>query len=597
LWKSGSPVDFPTCLERMFLMDDDVIVILGTQYVHLYRRNASHCMCYDGATVDTSESVVRAYAFPSHCGRAIYCIVSAYKLAIAISEPGCTLGMDTYAMHRNIIPSINDFYRPPLATVTPNGGGPELDITTHGTVITDYITDVGMYCEPQERRYCGAHALNALAGRRITTGQQMVAFFQQTWPDGANAYGGVPYYEPCGNFCASAINRWMWTHTCQPVTLVKFLSNITDNIRYSKRELLSFLPDDCGGIFVWFKHNDATPHFKCIKQLPGTNTWYSLDSLKAGINGKAIPMVSDAQWYELHGEFYFAAFVDALEYQQIDGYVPRGMQKSLPSDTRTLQVAHLEFIDFSSLSVRQVPLHPRLQQPNHVVRTSATNGTHASCGPAKLHLGVSGDSLDHRPKTNQGDKNAKPQQQTAKTSKPSKTSIPQVVPTNTKELNITKEGEPATRTRSTLAHAKRMAPQRDPPPIPAGKRHAQQSILPFLIKRNTTISDKDTIGCERTPRVQDPCETHVEIEADRATIPADCGSKATTKLTKTAVTVLTWNVMGLTTVGDELMDIITRHQPDVVVLTETKLTQRSSGKGVSTHPTICFQCGAHHSTA
>jgi exonuclease III len=572
-WVLGSYCSrfLPSCLERT--LTTDAIVILGTQCLQLHHNDTAYSKDY-GDVCDTMITPLHVCTSPCHNHmRAIDCRAGSHALLHELHcGPVTTHDVDACRPLESYGTVLDTCHRDASVTPSRNGGGQ--DYTRCVASTTECITDVGMYCEPQERRYCGVHALNALAGRRITTGQQMVSFFQETWPDGANAHGGVPYYEPCGNFCASAINRWMWTHTCQPVTLVKFLSNIIDTIRYSKRELLSFLPDDCGGIFIWFMHSDNTPHFKCIKQLPGTNTWYSLDSLEAGITGKAIPMILDAQWYELHGEFYFAASIDALEYKQIDGYVNRGMQKTLPVDTRTLQVAHLEFIDFSHQHVRQVPSHPRLQQRGHSsMRNTTADGTRAVCGPSRSHNGMLPNLTKDDPHAITNDESVNPQQRT------NKPSIPQDMPIDIKPVDIGNIGEPVTRARPSLVHVRRKVPQRVPKPTPGRRQHAQQSILPFLTKLNTNIvGDTDTNSCELPVHVQQKCESHDDKFEDCKSIPTCDGGKENTQPVTTTITVLTWNVMGLTTIGDELLDIVTRHRPDVVVLTETKLTERSSGK-------------------
>ena len=45
------------------------------------------------------------------------------------------------------------------------------------------------------------------------------------------------------------------------------------------------------------------------------------------------------------------------------------------------------------------------------------------------------------------------------------------------------------------------------------------------------------------------------------------------------ISFLTWNVMGLTTIKEELTQMIEEKAPDVIVLTKTKLTERTQGKG------------------
>ena len=42
-----------------------------------------------------------------------------------------------------------------------------------------------------------------------------------------------------------------------------------------------------------------------------------------------------------------------------------------------------------------------------------------------------------------------------------------------------------------------------------------------------------------------------------------------------SLTIMTWNVMGLTTVMHELKQLLLSHSPDVVVITETKLNKRN----------------------
>ena len=60
------------------------------------------------------------------------------------------------------------------------------------------------------------------------------------------------------------------------------------------------------------------------------------------------------------------------------------------------------------------------------------------------------------------------------------------------------------------------------------------------------------------------------------------------------LTVLTWNVMGLTTVQDELSHLLEQHRPDIVILTETKLVeQQHSGKWLKEiFPGYTLQCSS-----
>ena len=47
-----------------------------------------------------------------------------------------------------------------------------------------------------------------------------------------------------------------------------------------------------------------------------------------------------------------------------------------------------------------------------------------------------------------------------------------------------------------------------------------------------------------------------------------------------SLTIMTWNVMGLTTVMHELKQLLFSHSPDVVVITETKLNKKKCSSRV-----------------
>jgi hypothetical protein len=67
----------------------------------------------------------------------------------------------------------------------------------------------GTYCEAQEQGFCGAHALNALLGRRAIPGEGMVRYMREHWPAGEAA----GHYTGEGWFTSEALNRWLYEHT------------------------------------------------------------------------------------------------------------------------------------------------------------------------------------------------------------------------------------------------------------------------------------------------------------------------------------------------------------------------------------------------
>jgi hypothetical protein len=68
--------------------------------------------------------------------------------------------------------------------------------------------EVGLYCKAQEEGYCGTHALNALIGRRLATGPDMLAELRQKLGDGDGAH-----YGRGGWFSLEALNFFIYEHT------------------------------------------------------------------------------------------------------------------------------------------------------------------------------------------------------------------------------------------------------------------------------------------------------------------------------------------------------------------------------------------------
>lgn len=87
-----------------------------------------------------------------------------------------------------------------------------------GNQRTDPLAE-GLYCEPQERALCAAHALNAMLGKRVVHPEQMLTHLQHSWPAGEKA----GHYDAAGNLSLSSINRWLWEHcTLERVALTEF---------------------------------------------------------------------------------------------------------------------------------------------------------------------------------------------------------------------------------------------------------------------------------------------------------------------------------------------------------------------------------------
>ena len=66
----------------------------------------------------------------------------------------------------------------------PSAGGPacmQVTAFTDNTTTWHASETIGVYCEPQQGAHCGAHALAALLGRRITTQRRHLVPELSTW--------------------------------------------------------------------------------------------------------------------------------------------------------------------------------------------------------------------------------------------------------------------------------------------------------------------------------------------------------------------------------------------------------------------------------
>lgn len=110
----------------------------------------------------------------------------------------------------------------------------------------------------------------------------------------------------------------------------------------------------------------------------------------------------------------------------------------------------------------------------------------------------------------------------------------------------------------------------------AGKTHASSS--------DAWQADASPMQpCKKQRRIAD-CWGKTTCSQSSARAPADQTHppsqppKASRRSTLYGLKLLCWNVMGLTTVRDELEQLVQQQDPDIIVLTETKLSDRSQRK-------------------
>jgi hypothetical protein len=186
---------------------------------------------------------------------------------------------------------------PAAGPTTPSqrGGGPQPMEVGAPSGRLEAAARLDLYCEPQQRAFCGAHALNALLGRRVVTGDAMYNYLSYRWPGGRAA----GHFSDAGWFTLEAINFWLHEHT-PPGTEwgLHHLSKEFDGpLSVTGEDVRTRLEiHECEGAMAHIPH-PRSPHRVALVRSPQDRQWYLADSI-ACIPGQApvVRRMGKADW-------------------------------------------------------------------------------------------------------------------------------------------------------------------------------------------------------------------------------------------------------------------------------------------------------------
>jgi endonuclease/exonuclease/phosphatase family metal-dependent hydrolase/ribonuclease HI len=471
-----------------------------------------------------------------------------------------------------------------------NGGGKKVAPKTIAAAYTgDNHTNcftlqyLGLFCEPQQRAYCGIHALNALFGRKIVDAVDVIQYLQINWH-----VGGChprPSYTVDGNFSVNAINRWLFAHIETPVMLVPFLTNIGTTATYTREEMLAIVPQGCDRIFVWFVRGakpesplEGIHHYKCLRRSDVDGQWYQLDSMDAGMTALVSPM-HPTEWTALKGDMYFAANLDASQYSNDCGWCTPRRRETVAKLTNN-DISKAPLADLSNVIVSPLPIRtPRLPPPSRVAQRQIVRDRVEQRQPGWRDRPADIDltrSLDVEPVTLASDYNnctiAEP---------------PAYHAQNIAKANDTTTSRCNNKNRTRPTHGTGICKPQPKPTNQLDSTRQQTAFRPkemdirTYFRRTKERPMEGTASEEKSSRSPMCCAslppaptTHSSREPHATSDVRDLPhAEISTKLN-----VMTWNVRGLTRVDDELHDMIDTYSPDFMLLTETKLTDRLHGK-------------------
>ena len=387
-------------------------------------------------------------------------------------------------------------------------------------------SETGLYMEIQLRKFCQLHALNALFGRNIVQPQTMLDFCAEETRTNTSLgrtlkNGGYSPHD--GNFPDMAINAWLH-HNCQPKARLKC---IEESIPRNSNEaaFTGCLPPHMDAFVLrWnqgrLAHEDTGyGHAVCIRRHPVTKDWYLLDS-----DNQRAKRMTPSLWTELKGSVFVLAEGSAYNHNIIVGARDEGYTQAAEASV--------------------------LLMPDQVTLTHISGGRIRAMTRKRRQ----GDTVTDPMLVN----SIEPQ-------RPSKQS-----------------------TQTTLESTLRKQPAKPP----ADRRREQANHGPATVKPTHSVRKRiNNISKASAEQHQCSdirsfwCKKLKEEQPTAATTSTADGKEQHAKKAKTdggttlelpSLKTLCWNVMGLTTVQDELVRIVDEHKPDVIVLAETKM--RRQGK-------------------
>lgn len=514
--------------------------------------------------------------------------------------------------------------------------------------VTATLADLNMYCEAQQGHQCGVHALNAMVGRRLTTGTSVMRFLRRHWPAGQDGD-----YGPTG-YTSTALNVWIGENCAPAFALVASLSTVEHtgggHASYDKARILSSMPPGVDRFMLWVP--DYGGHYVCIRHHRATDMWYYLDSMDSGVTKVATALLDD-DWRLLRGVFYFAAAIDPMLIRAHERPFPRETARNMLIEIRGNGHLELPLARMDEVVLVATNASHYAQRTNGSGNSAATPKRTADDGqPPSAAATASTTPLptDRAPPVGDGNDPAAD----GRPAGPSTTAPACGRPAPMKPDSDTRERDAwqAPRTRTKMRHAKGNAvgaaalrgtrstahgqgrrrrvdpslhhmdirnffqPLADTDSaasglaVPTNKHEAdgetpaaataapsaaapQQESRPALPTEPATPPTATHVPTD-TPPGTDTKTSHPAdpprptVAAEAANTPPPCADSASMDATAkpgaaprhphTELTILTWNVRGLTRVTEELTGLIGSHDPDILVLTETKLTDRLHGK-------------------
>ena len=392
-----------------------------------------------------------------------------------------------------------------------------------------------MYLKKQYRQFCQVHSLNAMFGRQIVTPTEMVNFCQLETQHDTSLAGMLKagwYHAENGNFTNQVMNAWLHHHSQPTVRLNSIKSYIPVNS--TKQDFITALPPGHDTFRIRWNVGDEAyessqcGHAVCVRRQPGTHNWYLLDSERPN------PVkLTPTEWSKLRGEMEILDKGSAYNYGMIyraeaDGY-------------------------------SQYAVSPNYMHPESVTISKSSNASERL-----LKQNVPEDEIWIEVKR-RSNKRMHPPLATHKT-QAQEDQPHQTEPATALHKMTNNEGAAHLSTSDHNVDTHTHCQQRTEKSNTAPKQAKNESV------KNRKQLSKPKQGKAKTEEQDRHASIRYHKDAKKIMTPGH--QAAATESLKG----ICWNVRGLTTVLEELTKLAHDHDPDFIVLTETKLRDKGLGK-------------------
>ena len=390
-----------------------------------------------------------------------------------------------------------------------------------------------------------------------------------------------------GPFCATAINRYLYKHASPMVYYKALLSNQQNATGLTHAQFLALLPPGTKGAGVSFTPQGYTcGHMKCIRYIEADQTWYALDSW---LGDFITPLLTDSDWkhHTKNASIYALLYADTFPWNHMGVPCPNYLHNSM------IEIDNDRPFDLNQpLTIHHNPIRtvndqytpPEVtQHTEHTVGPIVVNLVPLN-DPAQISSAADPMEQDAHELLTDPSRPAEPPAATRITTQNADTPMANTpscpVLTRVPRLpDIRDFFAPAAPTPPQDEHAKapqedQMGEQRDEPSSPPhSNAHGEQEIEEMQEPNPPATDDEQSISehTGQSPPSSPIGSSRCVPELERPHVDYDQRQAQCLK-------VMTQNIRGLHTGLEDIQTILREHQPDILIVTETKLTKKGRSR-------------------